>query len=108
MALDIQKILIRLTEKHHKIFRYQDKEISLEKAFSPTGCLPILARRANLLSDFLFSRSLDVSYPSDPSALVGERLQVGEGQHTFVLIMLLHDVVEELVVNAGEGDVTIS
>jgi hypothetical protein len=67
-----------------------------------------LAKRANLLSDFLFAKPLEVSYPSDPAAMTGEKLVVSPGQHSFVLVMLLYDVIEEMVINAGQGDVVVS
>lgn len=109
MSLDISKILLKLAEQRDKTFIYQGQPISLEQVFSMSGGLPILAKRANLLADFLFGESLKVYYRDDPESLTGERLEIDPEQHAFVLLMLLFDVVEEIFVNAGDAqEVTLS
>lgn len=108
MKLDIPYILNDLAQKHTKKFMYQGKEVERDQWFSPTGTLPVLVRKAGLLCDFLFAEPLHVSYTSNPDALTGEELVISDRQHLFTLVMLLYDVVEELVVNAGDGDVVLS
>lgn len=108
MKLDIPYILTELATRHQKKFVYQGKEVPRDQLFSPTGALPVLTRKAGLLCDFLFAEPLHVNYTNNPSALTGEELVVSDRQHAFTLVMLLYDVVEELVVNAGDGDVVLS
>ncbi len=76
MALDLSKILLKLAEQRDKTFVYQGNPIALEEVFSMSGGLPILAKRANLLADFLFGESLKVYYRDDPESLTGERLEI--------------------------------
>ncbi len=106
--LDFQKVMLDLGRKTRKKFMYNKAEISPEVVFSFTGALPLLVRRAGLLHDFLFGESLKVSFKSDANALTGERVDILEKQSSFVLIMLLYDVLEEMVVNSGKGDVLLS
>lgn len=108
MALDIEHILQRLGQKYTKSFVYNDNPISVEQLFSLDGGLPILARKANSLSDFLFNGPTMASFVPDDNALTGERLSIDDEQHIFVLLMLLYDVVEELVDNAKGDKVKIS
>lgn len=108
MKLDIPLILGELLKKHHKKFVYQGREVPHEQLFVPNGALPVLVRKAGLLCDFLFAESLHVNYNSSPDALTGEVVVIADRQHMFTLVMLLYDVVEELIVNAGDGDVVLN
>ena len=109
MSFNVSAILQKLAEVHAKkkiIFR--DKELTPEKAFALDGGLPLLVKRANLLCDFLFNEKLQVSLRSEPGSLTGDRVEINPNQLSFMLVMLLYDVFEELVVNAGKGNITLS
>ncbi|NCX93212.1 MAG: hypothetical protein EBX40_00855 [Gammaproteobacteria bacterium] len=97
-----------MAERHKKKFTYNGKPVPVEDVFSPLGALPLLVKRANLLCDFLFGEPLKVHFRDDPQALTHERVEILHEQHTFTLVMLLYDVLEELVVNAGTGDVVLA
>lgn len=103
MSLDISDILVRLASLRDKEFVYQGKALTLDETFSFSGGMPVLVKRANLLCDFLFGESLKVSYQDDHTALMGEKLVVHPEQDTFVLIMLVFDVIEEIFVTAGDA-----
>jgi hypothetical protein len=107
MALDLERVMRYLALPHKKKFIYRGKELPIEKVFAFDGALPIFVKKANLLADFLFGAPLKVSFPSDGAALTGERLQVSEQQKSFVLVMLLYDVLEEFIVTAGSGNVDL-
>lgn len=108
MSIDIPAILTRLTVKRDKTFQYRSKDLSLDEVFSFEGALPILVKKANLLSDFLFARKLHVSFVSAPMSLTGEKVVLLPEQSSFVLVMLLYDVVEELMVSTTGKIVTLS
>jgi len=108
MAFDVAKILTELAKKHQKKFLYQDKELPLEQVFALDGALFILVKRANLLADFLFREQLKTSLIDDPNALAGQRVVINKDQQSFVMIMLLYDVLEEMITNAGDGDVDLT
>ena len=101
MSLDIGKILLRLAQTRDKVFIYKGEEVPMERVFAMDGGIPVLVRRANLLADFLFGEKLKVAFADDPESLSGERAEVEAEQYTFVLLMMLYDVVEELFVTAG-------
>ena len=61
-----------------------------------------------MLADFLFGQKLQVSMMPDEHALNGERVNIDPKQQSFVLVMLLYDVLEEFVVNAGDGDIVLA
>jgi hypothetical protein len=106
--LDVYAILTELAGRHHRKFMYSSKEVPVDQVFSPTGALPLIVKRANLLSDFLFGESLKVQFKDDPTALTGERLEIADKQHRFTLVMLLYDVLEEVAMNSGDGDILLS
>ena len=107
MALEVDIILTKLAEKNGKKFTYQGEELPLERVFAFDGGLPLLVRRANTLGDFLFGRQLQISFKDDPEALTGEKIVLGDSQEAFILVMLLYDMLEEMVVNAADGDVVL-
>jgi len=107
MSLDVERILKELMgDRRHK-FTYQGKEVPLNNLFSKTGALPILVRKAGLLCDFLFGEPLHVNYINNSKSLTGEEVVILDKQHPFTLVMLLYDTVEELIINAGDGDVAL-
>ncbi len=108
MSMNISQILIKLAASHNKKVMHRNQEITLEKTFALDGGLPILVRRANLLYDFLFGEKLQVSFRTDPGSLAGEAVVINPAQQSFILVMMLYDVFEELVVNAGKGSITLS
>lgn len=97
MALDIAKVMLYVSKKINKKFTYQGKEYPLEKLFALDGVLPILARKASSLSEFLFNKSLDVNYVDAPNGLTGEALKVSERENSFIVIMLIYDSLEEII-----------
>ena len=108
MSLNISQVLERLARHHAKKIKYRGQELTLEKTFAMDGGLPVLVRRANLLYDFLFGEKLQVSFKTDPNTLSGEVLSLAPTQSNFILVMMVYDVFEELVVNAGKGDITLA
>ena len=97
MALDIAKVMLYVSKKINKKFTYQGKEYPLDKLFALDGVLPILARKASSLSEFLFNKSLDVNYVDAPNGLTGEALKVSERENSFIVIMLIYDSLEEII-----------
>ena len=108
MSFDVADILTKLATKHNKKFMYKNEALPVERVFALDGALYILVNRANMLADFLFGEKLKVSFLPDENALNGERIEISPDQQSFVLVMLLYDVLEEFVVNAGDGDIVLA
>ncbi len=107
--MDVIHVLTELAKRHKaRKFIYQGTEVPKEKLFAPDGCLSILTRKANMLSDFLFGEKMAVSFVSDPQSMTGERVEITKQQKPFVFVMMLYDTMEELVANAGTGDVVLT
>lgn len=106
--MEFAKVLQELAERHQRAFLYQNEPVPFDRLFSQDGTLSIFVRRADLLADFLFGEKLKVSYQSDPGTLTGEQVIISPQQKLFELVMLLYDVLEEFIVNAGNGDVVLS
>lgn len=99
MALDITKVMVYVAKKTNKKFSYKGKQYPIEKLFALDGVLPILARKASSLSDFLFNKSFEVNYVDDPQSLTGEVLKVSDRENRFMLLMVMYDVLEEMIAN---------
>ena len=76
--------------------------------FALDGVLPVLARKASTLSDFLFNRSLDINYVDAPDGLTGESLKVSDRENSFIVIMLIYDSLEEIISTQNKDVIDIS
>ena len=108
MALDVAKVMLYVSKKINKKFTYQGKEYPLERLFALDGILPVLARKASSLSDFLFNRSLDVNYVDAPDGLTGEALKISDRENAFIVIMLIYDSLEEIISTQNKDIIDIS
>ena len=109
MSLDITKIMVSVAKKTGKKFTYKSKEYPLDKLFALDGVLPILARKANSLNEFLFNKKFEVDYIDVPDkSLTGELLKVSENENMFVFIMILYDVLEEMISTQDTDVIDIS
>lgn len=102
MSFNVSAMLLKLAKVHQKDVTFRGQKIPLERAFALDGGLPVLAKKANSLHDFLFGEKMQISFKLDSGALTGETIVIGEKQPLFVLVMMLYDVFEEMVVAAGK------
>ena len=74
-----------------------------EETGQPCRGRPVFVRRAQMLADFLFGRKLMLSIVPDENALSGEKVVVQPEESSFLVVMMLFDVFEEMAV-AATGD----
>jgi hypothetical protein len=108
MGLDIAQVMLYVSKKINKKFTYQGKEYPTERLFALDGILPVLARKASTLSDFLFNKGLDINYVDAPDGLTGEALKVSDRENAFIVIMLLYDSLEEIIASQNKDIIDIS
>ena len=108
MALDLAQVMLFVSKKINRKFTYQGKDYPLERLFALDGVLPILARKASSLSEFLFNRSLDINYVDAPEGLTGEALKLSDRENAFLVIMLIYDSLEEIVSTQNKDIIDIS
>jgi hypothetical protein len=97
MALDVTKVMVSVAKKTGKKFTYQGKDYPLDKLFALDGVMPILARKASSLNEFLFNKSFEVNYSDAPDSLTGELLKISDKENMFMFVMIVYDVLEELI-----------
>lgn len=108
MALDVSEIMVSVAKKTGKKFTYQGKDYPLDKLFALDGVMPILARKASSLNEFLFNKSFEVNYSDTPDSLTGETLKISDKENMFMFVMIIYDILEELISNADKDIVDIS
>ena len=108
MALDITEIMVSVARKTGKKFTYQNKEHPLEKLFALDGVLPVLARKASSLNEFLFNKSFEVNYTDAPDSLTGELLKISDNENMFMFVMIVYDVLEEIISTQNKDIIDIS
>lgn len=106
MAIDISANMILIARKMGAKFYLNDRFISHEEVFSPTGLLPALARRADQLCALCLGYGLGVSFEDAEDALLGMRVIFDEVTPRSLRLLYLTDILQEIVRGGVSADYT--
>ena len=87
-------------------FYLNDRFLSHEDVFSPTGLLPALARRADQLASLCLGYGLGVTFEDSTEALLGLRVVFDEVTPRALRLLYLTDIVNELIQGGMSSDYT--
>ncbi|MFA6409221.1 MAG: type IV secretion IcmS family protein [Gammaproteobacteria bacterium] len=104
MNVDLKKTLISVVKSLKVNFTLYDKPISYEEAFSETGLLPALARRADQLSSLCLGYGIGASFSEVEKSLMGAKVQFDEVTPMVLRLLCLVDIVSELIKAAPSKD----
>lgn len=99
--------MVSVAKKTGKSFTYQGKQVPLEQLFALDGVMPILARKASSLNEFLFNKSFDINYSDAPDSLTGEAIKISDKENMFIFVMVVYDALEEIISNSDQGSDTV-
>jgi intracellular multiplication protein IcmS len=99
--MDISKLMVKIAEKMHVQFVLNDRAITFEEVFSPSGLLPALAKRAEQLCSLCFGYGLGLSFEETQGAILGTKVNFDEVTPTILRILCLTDTLNELIKNAS-------
>ena len=87
-------------------FYLNDRFLSHEDVFSPTGLLPAIARRADQLASLCLGYGLGVTFEDSTEALLGLRVVFDEVTPRALRLLYLTDIVNELIQGGMSSDYT--
>jgi intracellular multiplication protein IcmS len=106
MAADISTNMTLIARAMNAKFYLNDRFISYEEVFSPTGLLPALARRADQLCSLCLGYGLGVSFEDAENALLGMRVIFDEVTPRALRLLYLTDILNEIIRGGISSDYT--
>ena len=106
MIYDIPTALTRIAGNLNAKFYLNDRFLSFDEVFSPTGLLPAIAKRADQLASLCLGYGLGLSFDDDEKALLGNRVRFDEVTPNALRILCMTDVINELIQGGPSRDYT--
>ena len=106
MSTDISKSLAKIAVGMNAKFYLNDRFVSFEEVFSPTGLLPAIARRADQLCSLCLGYGLGLVFDEAENALLGTRVVFDEVTPDTLRLLCMTDVVNELIQGGPARDYT--
>ncbi|MFY7697396.1 MAG: type IV secretion IcmS family protein [Legionella sp.] len=106
MKTDISKNLATIAANMNAKFYLNNRFMSFDEVFSPTGLLPAIARRADQLCSLCLGYGLGVSYDEAADALLGSRVIFDEVTPNVLRLLCMVDVINELIQGGPSRDYT--
>lgn len=93
-------MMIKIVEKANAKFLLNDRTISPEEVFSPTGLLPALARRADQLCSLCLGYGLGATFEETQGTILGVKVIFDDITPSILRVLYLTDVIFELIKTA--------
>lgn len=106
MDMDFSKSLAQIAGSMNAKFYLNDRFVSFEEVFSPTGLLPAIARRADQLCSLCLGYGLGLSFDEADNALLGTRVVFDEVTPNVLRLLCITDVLNELIQGGPSRDYT--
>jgi intracellular multiplication protein IcmS len=106
MKADISKSLSLIASNMNAKFYLNDRFVSFDEVFSPTGLLPAIARRADQLCSLCLGYGLGLSFDEAENALLGSRVIFDEVTPNVLRLLCMTDVINELIMGGPNRDYT--
>ena len=106
MLTDITNSMVLIARTMNAKFYLNDRFLSHEDVFSPTGLLPAIARRADQLASLCLGYGLGVTFEDSTEALLGLRVVFDEVTPRALRLLYLTDIVNELIQGGMSSDYT--
>ncbi|AHE67910.1 type IV secretion IcmS family protein [Legionella oakridgensis] len=106
MKIDLSKGMALIAASMNAKFYLNDRFVSFEEVFSPTGLLPAIARRADQLCSLCLGYGLGVTFDEAENALLGTRVVFDEVTPNVLRLLCMTDVLNELIQGGPSRDYT--
>lgn len=106
MSKDISQHLSKIAANFNAKFYLNDRFLSFDEVFSPTGMLPALAKRAEQLCSLCLGYGLGISFEEAEGALVGSRVIFDDVTPNVIRLLCITDVINELIQGGPNRDYT--
>lgn len=95
--MDIPKMMVKIAQKMNVQFLLNDRSITCEEVFSPTGLLPALSRRADQLCSLCLGYGIGVSFEEAQGSILGVKVVFDDITPSILRVLCLTDIISELI-----------
>lgn len=106
MAADISELMIKAARAMNGRFSLNNRPMTLEEVFSPSGLLPGIARRADQLSSLCLGYGIGATFEEAEGSPLGVKVVFDEITPNVLRLFCLIDVTSELMKGTGRGATT--
>lgn len=106
MRVDISKSMSLIAASFNAKFYLNDRFVSFDEVFSPTGLLPAIARRADQLCSLCLGYGIGISFDDVEDAMLGNRVIFDDVTPNALRLLCMTDVVNELIQGGPSKDYT--
>ncbi len=90
-------MMVKITQKLNVQFLLNDRSITFEEVYSPTGLLPALSRRADQLCSLCLGYGIGVSFEEAQGSILGVKVVFDDITPAILRVLCITDVVSELI-----------
>lgn len=106
MSNDISKMMAQIAASLGAKFYLNDRFLSYEEVFSPSGLLPAMTKRADQLCSLCLDYNLGFSIEDDEKGILGKRIIFDEVTPNALRLLCITDVVHEMIEGGPSKDYT--
>jgi intracellular multiplication protein IcmS len=104
--MEISELVIKVARTMGARFSLNNRPMTMEEVFSPTGLLPAIARRADQLCSLCLGYGIGVTFEETEGATLGVKVMFDDITPNVLRILCITDVLHELVQPTARGDMT--
>lgn len=104
--MDIAEQLKKVARAMNVNFSLKGRPLTLDEVFSATGLLPGIARRADQLCSLCLGYGIGVTFEENKEALLGTKVSFDEITPDILRLLCMTDVLHELSLSTGRGQLT--
>lgn len=105
-TIDISAHMIKVARLLNARFSLNNRPLTSEEVFSPTGLLPGIARRADQLSSLCLGYGIGASFEEAEGSLLGVKVIFDDITPNVLRLLCLIDVLNELMKGTPRGEMT--
>ncbi|MFN7097486.1 MAG: type IV secretion IcmS family protein [Gammaproteobacteria bacterium] len=90
-------MMVKIAQKMNVQFLLNDRVITFEEVFSPTGLLPALSRRADQLCSLCLGYGIGVTFEETQGSILGVKVVFDDITPAILRVLCVTDVVNELI-----------
>jgi intracellular multiplication protein IcmS len=104
-SLDMSQQMIKVARLMGGNFSLNGRPLTMEEAFSPTGLLPGIARRADQLSSLCLGYGIGVTFEEAEGSALGVKVIFDDITPNALRLLCMIDVLNELMKGTPRGEV---
>lgn len=104
--MDMSVLVGKVAKAMGARFSLNNRPMTLEEVFSPTGLLPAIARRADQLCSLCLGYGIGVTFEETEGATLGVKVIFDDITPNVLRILCIADVLNELIQPTPRGDMT--